>query len=112
MQRDAWCAEYERNDERLLAANRRVRAQSERLRAETTALVFTYRLHRFPRLSGASDTSDADLVRRLLRDFCAVIEPPKSFVGFSRGSVCQACGNVIKPSEIEYNVAASASVAG
>jgi hypothetical protein len=54
-------------------------------------------------------TSDADRVRRLLRDFCALIEPPKSFVGFSRGSVCQACGNVIEPREIEYDVVARRS---
>ena len=91
------------------ARNRRVRAHSEHLRAQTTALLFTYRLHRFPKMRGASDTGGEDCVRRLLRDFCAVIEPPKSFVGFSRGAACQACGNAIKAGEREYDVVAGTS---
>src|SRR5215813_6343913 len=82
-----------------LAANRRVRAHSDHLRAQTIALLFTYRLHRFPQVFGASDACEEDRVRRLLRDFCAVIEPPKSYAGLSRGSVCQACGNTIKSGE-------------
>jgi hypothetical protein len=54
-----------------LAANRRVRAQSERLRANATALLFTYCLHRFPHPSGASDDQRcrpcAPITARLLR---------------------------------------------
>ena len=73
-----------------LAANRRLRADSEHLHAQTTALLFTYRLHRFPHVLGASDAGGEDHVRRLLRDFCAGIQPPKSYAGLSRGSVCQA----------------------
>ena len=92
-----------------LAVNRCVRAQSDTLRDEVGALFFTYRSHRFPQVSGASDTHVEGRVRRLLRDFCAVVEPPKSYVGFSRGSVCQACGNVIRLGEKEYDVVSGTS---
>ena len=92
-----------------LAANRRVRAHSEHLRAQTTALLFTYRLHRFSPIFGASDAGDDGHARRLLRDFCAVVEPPKSYAGLSRGSVCQACGKTIDPGDLEYDIAATES---
>jgi hypothetical protein len=56
-------------------------------------------------MRGASDTETKDHARRL-RDSCAVVEPPKLFVGDSRGSARQACGNVIKPGEREYDIVA------
>ena len=40
-----------------------------------------------------------------MRECFAGTQKPKSYVGYSRGSVCQACGGVIKPAEIEYDVA-------
>ena len=91
-------------------ANRRVCAQSIRLRGQVNVVMLTYRAHRFPRISGASDTTAEAHVRRLLRDFVSRIEPATSFARFSRGSMCQACGNVIKHGEIDYDVVAGTSV--
>src|SRR5262249_33478418 len=62
------------------------------------------------RLTGPSDTDDNDRVRRFLRDFLVDQEQPRSYAGFSRGSVCQACGNVIKPRAVEYDVVAGKAV--
>ena len=95
--------------EYAFAASRRLCAQSDKLRDELNALLCTYRMHRFPHLAGASDTRTEDSVRQLLRDFLSRIEPPKSFVGFSRGGVCQACGDAIKHGAIEYDVVAGTS---
>ena len=92
-----------------LAANHRVRAHSEHLRAETLDLLLTYRTHRFVAVSGGSDARDEKDVRRAMRDFCTVTVPPKLYAGFSRGSVCQVCGKIIKPGEIEYDAVAAMS---
>src|SRR5437763_427643 len=90
---------------RTLAQNQRVRAHADELRVRTNTLILTYRVHRFRPISGASDAGEDDRVRRLLRECFAGTQKPKSYVGYSRGSVCQACGGVIKPAEIEYDVA-------
>jgi hypothetical protein len=92
-----------------LAASRRICAQSDKLRDETNALSLTYRQHRFPQLVGGTDITDDYQVRRLLHDFCAGVGRPKSFVGLSRGSVCQACDNIIKPGALEYDVVVGTS---
>lgn len=91
-----------------LAASKRLRAEAVGLRAQSYALHLRYRSHPCPPLSGGSDASDDDRVRRLLDDFCSG-ETPRTFVGLSRGSVCQACGSPIKPKELEYDIVTSAS---
>ena len=93
-----------------LAANKRLRADAAELRADARALLIKFR-RRFLRVSGGSDADDGDQVRALLRDFCTADAPPKSYVGFSRGSACQACGGTINPGDIEYDlVTASATL--
>jgi hypothetical protein len=98
-----WKGQIESGEE-TLAANLRVRAQSERLRAETSAVISTYPSHRLPQLAGGSDAREADGVRRLLRGFVSGPQPPKSYAGPSSDSVCEAWGSVIKPNDIEYDV--------
>ena len=80
--------------DRTLAQNQRVRAHADELRVRTNTLILTYRVHRFRPISGASDAGEDDRVRRLLRECFAGTQKPKSYVGYSRGSVCQACGGV------------------
>jgi len=94
-----------------LAVNKRLRADAAELRADARALLVKFRRHRFLHVSGGSDADDGDQVRALLRDFCTGDAPPKSYVGFSRGSACQACGGTINPGDIEYDlVTASATL--
>jgi hypothetical protein len=50
--------------ERTFAANQRLRAETAALRAEASALVFTYRRHRLSELAGGIDASDDDRARR------------------------------------------------
>ena len=105
----AVCSDLMEVAEHTFSVNFQLRARSHKLRDDLNALLFTYRLHRFPHLAGASDTRTDDSVRQLLRDFLSRIEPSKSFVGFSRGGVCQACGDTIKYGAIEYDVVAGTS---
>jgi len=86
------------------ATNRSVRARAGALRTETSALLLTYRAYRFARIAGGSDVSDNDRVRRFLHDFCSGDGQSKSYAGYSRGSVCQACGSAIRPGDLEYDV--------
>lgn len=93
-----------------LAASKRLRAHAAEARADANALRLRYRRHRFFYVSGGSDAIEESRIRELLRAFCARAEDMKTFVGFSRGSVCQACGNIIKPSAVEYDVVAGKAV--
>jgi hypothetical protein len=95
--------------DKVLATNTRLRAEAARHRWQTRELFLRYRRHRFPQLSGASDARDDGHVRRRLREFLSRAESPKSYVGPSRGSVCQLCGNTIEVNELEYDVAAGTS---
>ena len=88
----------------------RVRERAAALQRAVRASLLTFRSHRFRPIFGASDAvEDNNRVRQFLRDCCSGNEPPKSYVGHSRGSVCQACGNVIKANDIEYDVATGTS---
>ena len=86
--------------ERTLTTSRMLCAQAEGLRATTRAVLLRYRAHRLGRLSGSSDAH----VRDVLREFCSGMDQPKSYVGYSRGSRCEACGKGIELQEIEYDV--------
>jgi len=88
----------------ILSANTRLRQRVGELRANTVALMLRYRRHRFPQFAGASDNNDEPRVRELLRDLATRSVRPQSYVGYSRGSVCQACGNDIKVNDLEYDV--------
>jgi hypothetical protein len=90
-----------------LADNMRVRIEAAESRVWLRTLLIKYRSHRFFYVSGGSDANDGDRVRVLLRDFCAADGPPKSFVGYSKGSVCQACGVTIKAGDLEYDLVTS-----
>lgn len=95
-----------------IAANKELRSEAATLRTHANAIranATRCRARRFRPMSGASDVRDDDRVRRLLRDFCAVIQPPKSYAGLSRGSICQACGNIIKAGDLEYDIVAATS---
>src|SRR5262245_17524884 len=92
-----------------LVVNKRVRAEAAELRAYANALRVKFRRHRFFYVSGGSEPNDGDHVRVLLRDFCTAEEPPKSYVGYSRGSACQACGRTIKPGDVEYDLVTPAA---
>lgn len=99
----------------ILAASRRLRAEAVELRVEAVerrAQSYALQLRHWsdpcPHLSGGSDASESERVRRLLDEFCAG-DTPKTFVGLSSGSVCQACGSPIKPKELEYDIVTSAS---
>lgn len=94
--------------EETLTTNEKVRAHAVLLVADAKVLMVTYRRHRFTQLAGGTDTSD-DRVPAILRRFCSGADRPRSFVGYSRGGVCDACGNGIKTQEIEYDVVSSAS---
>ena len=95
--------------DRTMARNERLRARAAHLVGDTRALLAKYRAHRFPRFSGASDITENNHVRVLLRAFVSRNGRPRSFVGYSRGSTCQACGNAIKPGDVEYDVVAGAT---
>ena len=95
--------------DKTMARNERLRAQAAHLVGDARALMTKYRAHRFPRFSGASDITQNDYVRVLLRGFVSRVGQPRSFVGYSRGSTCQACGNAIKPGDVEYDVVAGAT---
>ena len=88
----------------ILSANERLREQFGELHANTVALLLRYRRHCFPRFTGASDTDDGQRVRELLRDLVTRSGRPRSYVVYSRGSICQACGNDIKVNDLEYDV--------
>jgi len=90
-----------------LTTNRRVRAYSADLRAQSNALLFEFRRHRFFSVSGGSDAADDECVRSLLRKFCATHGTPTSYAGFSSGSVCQSCGSTIKAGAVEYDLVTS-----
>jgi hypothetical protein len=55
-------------------------------------------------ISGGSDAPENDRVRRLLHDLCSGDGRAKSYVGYSRGSVCQACGSAINRATSKYEV--------
>jgi hypothetical protein len=74
----------------VLSAKKRLRERVGELHANTVALMLRYRRHRFPRFTGASDTNDEQRVRELLRDLATRSGRPRSYVGYSRGSVCKA----------------------
>jgi hypothetical protein len=74
------------------------------LRAPTSAPLFTYFTGRLPHFSGASDAADPDRVRHLLHEFVSRIGWPCCWIAFSQGTVCQACGRVIKPYQTEYDI--------
>ena len=57
-------------------------------------------------VTGGNVAADDERVRRLLRRFLSGAERPRSYAGRSRGSLCQLCGNIIKPNDIEFDVAA------
>jgi hypothetical protein len=88
----------------ILSANKRLRERVVELHANTVALMLRYRRHRFPQFTGASDTNDEQRVRERLSDLVTKSTRPRSYVGYSRGSVCQACGNDIKVNDLEYDV--------
>src|SRR5215468_3770032 len=71
-----------------LAANNRLRTEAAGLRAQAKALRLRSRGPRFQPISGASDARQDHGVRRLLRDFFSGSDTPKSYAGYSRGSVC------------------------
>ena len=91
----------------VLSENRRAREQTAKLVEEASALIATFRSHRFCLIAGADDGSD-DLgrIRRKLRAF-ASSGTPKTFVGESRGATCDACGRKILVGEVEYEVVAN-----
>jgi hypothetical protein len=88
----------------VLSAKKRLRERVGELHANTVAVMLRYRRHRFLRFTGASDTNDEQRVRELLRDLATRSGRPRSYVGYSRGSVCKACGNAIKVNDLEYDV--------
>ena len=95
--------------DKTMARNERLRTQAAHLVGDARALMVKYRGHRFPRFSGASDLTQHDHVRVLLRAFVSRIGQPRSFVGYSRGSTCQTCGNTIKAGDVEYDVVVGAT---
>ena len=100
-----------------LAVNRRLRAAMINLRAETNALLFTYRHHRYPHLSGASDAPKEPTASRSA-DLAATIRskissgalplpaeaPEKCWVGASTRRACHGCGVAIPPEDLEYEL--------
>jgi hypothetical protein len=85
-----------------LYANRVVRAEAARLRAVARAQRLRSRCHRGHE---ADEIYDEDKLRRVLCDFVSTIDPVQSWAGYSRGSVCQACGTGIEPNELEFYIA-------
>jgi hypothetical protein len=91
----------------VLAQNRRARGKTAKLAQEARALIVTFRSHRFRPISGADDPADdGERIRRELRAF-ASFGRPRTFVGQSRGSNCDACGRKIFIGEMEYDLVAS-----
>src|SRR5438094_5233876 len=100
-----------------LAVNGRLRAAMIALRAETNALLFTYRHHRYFHLSGASDapkeptaTRSADLAATIRSKISSgalplpAEAPEKCWVGASTRRACHGCGVAIAPEDLEYEL--------
>lgn len=90
----------------VLARNHEVRERWATLSQETLDLILTFRSHRFRPIAGADDLADRrDQIRRGLRAF-ASFGTAKTWVGPSRGAICDACGRNIAVDEIEYEIVA------
>ena len=91
----------------VLAQNHRAREQTAKLAQEASALIVTFRPHRFRPIAGADDlTDESQWIRRGLRAF-AKFGIAKTWVGPSRGAVCDVCGGKIPVGEQEYELVAS-----
>jgi hypothetical protein len=90
--------------DQTLTANLRLRSQAADLVADAKALMITYRRHRFPQLCGGDATGRDDRARAIIRRFCSGSERPTCFVRLSHGGLCPACGNLMKPDAVEYNL--------
>jgi hypothetical protein len=93
----------------VLGHSVRVRERAVALQRDVRESLLAFRSHRFRPIFGASDVGEDPRVSRLLSEFCSGNEPPKSYVGQSRGSVCQVCGKTIKAEDLEYDVVAGPS---
>jgi hypothetical protein len=92
-----------------LIANRRVRAQAADLRAEARGLRrLRSTQRRLLQFAGGSGASGDDRVRSVLRDVASK-QTPRLFASYSRGSVCQACGNVVNAGVLEYEAVTTES---
>jgi|SRR5215475_13327973 hypothetical protein len=90
----------------VLAQNRQACEEAAILAQEARALILTFRSHRFRPIAGADDLADdRERTRRGLRAF-ATFGIAKTWVGPSRGAVCDACGRKIAADEIEYELVA------
>ena len=91
----------------VLAQNRHAREETAKLAHEARALILTFRSHRFLPIAGADDLTDlSERIRRGLRAF-ATFGIAKTWVGPSRGALCDVCGTKIAVDEIEYELVAS-----
>jgi len=82
------------------------REWADALQHEARELVLTFRTHRFRPILGASEADGREDVRRTLGAFAAC-RPIKTYVGESRGSVCDACGSRILVGNLEWDVVAT-----
>jgi hypothetical protein len=85
-----------------LYANHRLRAEAAKLRAEARAQRLRARCRREHE---PDEIYDEEELRRVLCDFVSTTDPVPSWAGYSRGSVCQACGTGIEPNELEFYIA-------
>jgi len=90
-----------------LAATKILRETAAELRADAYRL--RYRSRRFASIRGASDLdSEQHRIRELLRTFVSSGNTTRCYGGFSRGSICGACGQTIKRHDFEYDLALGA----
>src|SRR5262245_28264658 len=90
----------------VLARNQQLRERWAMLSRETLDLILTFRSHRFRPIAGADGVDDEhERTRRGLRAF-ATFGIAKTWVGPSRGAVCDVCGRKIAVDMIEYELVA------
>lgn len=95
----------------IFTKNLRIRSDSVELRAQTNALLLRYRAHRFPHVSGASESaSDPKRAATILSKIHSgalprpAETPEKCWVGKGTSRPCHGCGVAIRPDELEYEL--------
>jgi hypothetical protein len=75
----------------VFAQSQQAHVRARKLAQEASALILTFRSHRFRPIAGADDVDDErEFIRRGLRAF-ATFGIAKTWVGLSRGALCDMC---------------------